>query len=204
MTRVRFAGCHTRKDYLRAGVWLKHRAQSPRVLRIDQYGPKDFVHSFEIRDPSDIDEEVVALLKEARAVGDQEHEHQSASPRSSAPEGKSEGTIDGHPFNSSIAPMGGGTHLLGLHKAREIIGKSVGDSVKIVLEADTEERTVAVPEDFRRALARDRKAKETFEKFAYTHRKEYVQWIESAKKPETRERRIAEAVIRIAAGANFS
>ncbi len=63
---------------------------------------------------------------------------------------------------------------------------------------------MAVPEDFRRALARDRKAKETFEKFAYTHRKEYVQWIESAKKPETRERRIAEAVIRIAAGANFS
>ncbi len=115
------------------------------------------------------------------------------------------GTIEGHPFNSSIAPTGGGTHLLGLHKAtREIIGKSVGDSVKIVLEADTEERTVAVPEDFRRALARDRKAKETFEKFAYTHRKEYVQWIESAKKPETRERRIAEAVIRIAAGANFS
>lgn len=115
------------------------------------------------------------------------------------------GTIDGHPFKSSIAPMGGGTHLLGLHKAtRETIGKSTGDSVKLVLEADTEERTVTLPEDFQKALARNRKAQETFEKFAYTHRKEYVQWIESAKKPETRERRIGDAVTRIANGTKFS
>ncbi len=115
------------------------------------------------------------------------------------------GTIDGHPFKSSIAPMGGGSHLLGLHRAtRETIGKSVGDKVKIVLEADPEERTVVVPEDLRRALAKDRKAKETFEQFAYTHRKEYVHWIESAKKPQMRERRIAEAVTRIGKGTEFS
>ncbi len=275
MTRVRFAGCQTRKDYLRAGVWLKHRAESPRVLRIDQYGPKDFVHTFEVHDLTDIDEEVMALLRDARAVGDQEHEHQrrryrrageattrrpahgirhlltapfanieppvsGMAPAEEAGMGNQQkfearivqgrgggafvpvpfsvpevfgtrgqvrvkGTIDGHPFKSSIAPMGGDTHLLGLHKAtRETIGKSIGDMVRIVLEADTEERTVVVPEDFRRALAKDRKAQETFEKFAFTHRKEYVQWIESAKKPETRERRIAEAVTRIGKGTKFS
>ncbi len=115
------------------------------------------------------------------------------------------GTIDGHPFKSSVAPMGGGTHLLGLHKAtRETIGKAIGDPVRIVLEADIEERTVTVPDDFRRALAKAPRARETFEKFAYTHRKDYVQWIESAKKPETRQRRIDEAVTRIAAGTKFS
>ena len=115
------------------------------------------------------------------------------------------GTIDGHTFQSSIAPMGGGSHVLGLHKAtREAIGKSVGDRVSLVLEPDTAERTVVVPDDFRKALERDRKAQRIFDGFAYTHRKEYVQWIESAKRPETRLRRIAEAVSRIGQAKKFS
>jgi hypothetical protein len=115
------------------------------------------------------------------------------------------GTIDGHSFKSSMAPMGGGTHLLGLHKAtREAIGKSTGDRVEVVLEADTDERTVVVPDDFRKALAKSSPARETFDRFAYTHRKEYVQWIQSAKRPETRQRRIDQAVERIARGVKFS
>jgi hypothetical protein len=115
------------------------------------------------------------------------------------------GTIDGHPFASSIAPMGGGDYLLGLHKAtREAIGKTVGDSVDFAIEADTAERSVTVPDDLRRALATNAAANRTFENFAYTHRKEYVQWVESAKKLETRQRRITEAVSRIARGDKFS
>jgi hypothetical protein len=115
------------------------------------------------------------------------------------------GTIDGHSFKSSIAPMGGGAHLLGLHKAtRDAIGKSIGDTVTVAIEPDLEERTVEVPDDFRRALTKNRKALQTFDGFAYTHRKEYVQWIESAKRPETRQRRIADAVSRISQGTKFS
>jgi hypothetical protein len=115
------------------------------------------------------------------------------------------GTIDGHEFKSSLAPMGGGSHLLGLHKAtREAIGKSIGDSVSLVIEPDTEERIVTVPDDFRKALAHDKIAQKAFDSFAYTHRKEYVQWIESAKRPETRRRRIADAVGRIRTGSKRS
>jgi uncharacterized protein DUF5655 len=73
MTRARFVGCQVRKDYLRCHVWLKRRAESPRFVRIDQYGPKDFVHVFEIRSREDIDEELLVLLREGRAVGDQTH-----------------------------------------------------------------------------------------------------------------------------------
>ena len=73
-----------------------------------------------------------------------------------------------------------------------------------MIEADTTERVVTVPDDLKRALARNAAANKTFENFAYTHRKEYVQWVESAKKPETRQRRIAEAVSRIARGDSFS
>ena len=115
------------------------------------------------------------------------------------------GAIDGHPFKSSVAPMGGGIHVLGLHKAtREAIGKVIGDSVQVVMEADIEERTVVVPEDFRMALAGNSRVKEAFERFAFTHRKEYLQWIEAAKRPETRRRRITEAIDRIGRGIKLS
>jgi hypothetical protein len=115
------------------------------------------------------------------------------------------GTIDGQPLKSSMAPMGGGQHVLGLHKAtREALGKSIGDSVRLVIEPDRETRTVAVPADFATALAADKRAQQSFDAFAYTHRKEYVQWIESAKRPETRQRRISDAVSRISKGTRFS
>jgi Domain of unknown function (DUF1905)/Bacteriocin-protection, YdeI or OmpD-Associated len=115
------------------------------------------------------------------------------------------GTIDGKPFKSSIAPMGGGKHLLGLHKAtREAIGKSIGETVKVAIEPDTGERTVTAPDDFRKALAASKTAQERFDEFAYTHRKEYVQWVEEAKRPETRQRRIRDAVSRISKGTKLS
>lgn len=115
------------------------------------------------------------------------------------------GTIDGQPFKSSIAPMGGGSHLLGLHKAtRAAVGKSIGDTVKLVIEPDTDERTVSVPDDFRKALAANKEVLQTFDEFAYSHRKEYVEWIESAKRSETRERRIRDAVSRISRSVKLS
>jgi uncharacterized protein YdeI (YjbR/CyaY-like superfamily) len=63
---------------------------------------------------------------------------------------------------------------------------------------------VIVPDDLRGALAANPKASQSFAAFAYSYRREYVQWIESAKRPETRRRRIAEAVSRIAKGTRFS
>jgi uncharacterized protein YdeI (YjbR/CyaY-like superfamily) len=51
-----------------------------------------------------------------------------------------------------------------------------------------------VPPELARALARNKKAKETFEKLAPSHRRHYIAWIAVAKRPETRERRIAESV----------
>lgn len=113
-------------------------------------------------------------------------------------------TIDGEPYRGSLAPMGGKHLLIILKRIREKIGKKAGDTVRIVLKQDTEPRTIKVPEDFTAALAENQKAKEVFDTFAYTHRKEYVTWIEEAKRPETRERRIAKAVDMIANGKKYS
>ena len=59
---------------------------------------------------------------------------------------------------------------------------------------------MTVPDDLRSALADDDAAPEAFEKLSYTHRREYVEWIEEAKRPDTRARRIAGTIERVCAG----
>jgi uncharacterized protein YdeI (YjbR/CyaY-like superfamily) len=56
-----------------------------------------------------------------------------------------------------------------------------------------EEAPVMAP-DVKRALARDGKARENFNRFTPSHQKQCLGWIESAKKKETRNRRIQEVV----------
>lgn len=57
-----------------------------------------------------------------------------------------------------------------------------------------------VPDDFAAALAENGPAKKLFDGFAPSHRREYVEWIVSAKRQETRTRRIVQAVQWIAEG----
>ena len=108
---------------------------------------------------------------------------------------KVKATFDGEPYRGSIAPMGSGRHVLGVTKAiREAIGKGVGDRVKVVVEPDSEPRTVEVPKDLAAALRKSAAAEKSFDELSYTHRKEYVRWVEEAKKPETRARRVAQTI----------
>ena len=101
------------------------------------------------------------------------------------------GTINGFPFRSSIFPTGTGTHYMVVNREmREGARVKVGDRVKITLETDTAPRTVEVPADLKKALSKSKSARTRFDELAYSHRKEYVQWIEAAKRPETRSRRI--------------
>ena len=71
-------------------------------------------------------------------------------------------------------------------------------------KTSTENRIVNVPPDFMKALNNTPEASIKFDAMAYTHRKEYVRWIEEAKKQETRAARIQKAVERIARGIKFS
>jgi bifunctional DNA-binding transcriptional regulator/antitoxin component of YhaV-PrlF toxin-antitoxin module len=103
-------------------------------------------------------------------------------------------TIDGYPYRGSIVPYGGTYYIGVVKKIRDAIGKTYGDTVNIVMELDEEPRVVEVPEDFARALAGNAAAKKAFEKMSYSHMREYVEWINEAKKEDTRKRRIAKAV----------
>ncbi|WP_169732317.1 YdeI/OmpD-associated family protein [Cohnella thermotolerans] len=111
------------------------------------------------------------------------------------------GTVNGATFRSSLLPHGDGTHYLVVGSVlRAAAGAEVGDVVRVALEADTEERTVDVPEDLLAALEERPEALDFFTGLAYSYRKEYVNWIESAKREQTRRSRIAQAVERLAEG----
>jgi uncharacterized protein YdeI (YjbR/CyaY-like superfamily) len=94
-----------------------------------------------------------------------------------------------------------GEFLLGLSReAREGAGVQAGDEVDVRLELDASPREVEVPAALAAALAVDPQADAAFESMAFTHRKEYARWIEEAKREETRQRRVQQAVEMIKAG----
>jgi uncharacterized protein YdeI (YjbR/CyaY-like superfamily) len=68
--------------------------------------------------------------------------------------------------------------------------------------SDTEKKALLVPGDLLTVLQNNKVALENFEKFPYSHRKEYIQWINEAKTPETRAKRIATTVEWTAEGKN--
>ena len=57
-----------------------------------------------------------------------------------------------------------------------------------------------VPREFQAALRRNATARENFDRLAPSFRKHYVMWIAMAKRPETKEKRIKEAVGLLAKG----
>ena len=104
-------------------------------------------------------------------------------------------TIDGVPYRGSLMRMGGPCHMLGVLKEIRIkIGKGPGDRVHVVVQEDDEPRIVELPGDLRRALASDPQAAQFFAGLSYTHQKQYVAWVVEARRPETRQARIAQTV----------
>lgn len=93
-------------------------------------------------------------------------------------------------YRGSLVKMKSDCHILGLTKEiRKALGKTFGDEVSISLIEDKEERTVEIADDITFVFNKHPDARILFDKMSYTHRKEYIRWIEEAKKPETRENR---------------
>jgi len=108
---------------------------------------------------------------------------------------KVKAVIAGTPYRGSLMPMGDGTYCLGVLKSiQEAAGVGQGDSITIELELDTAPRTVTVPPDLAKGLAKDKKAAAAWERSSYTNRKEIALSLEESKKPETRERRLRAAL----------
>jgi hypothetical protein len=104
------------------------------------------------------------------------------------------GTINGHPFRSTVAVYGGRSFLPVKKALREAAGVAAGDAVVIELEADEQPRTVDPPPDLAAALAADPEARAAFEGLSFTHQREYAEWVAEARREETRRRRVDQAV----------
>jgi bacteriocin resistance YdeI/OmpD-like protein/uncharacterized protein DUF1905 len=103
--------------------------------------------------------------------------------------------IEGIPYRSTLMRMGSEHHMLGVLKdIRAQIGKTFGDEVTITIEPDSEPRAIEIPKDLMKELKKDREAKAFFDKLSYTHQKEYVRWVEEARKEETRQNRIVKTM----------
>ena len=101
------------------------------------------------------------------------------------------GTINGFPFRSSLMNMGEG-HMMAVNaQLRAGAHCKGGDTVDVIMELDEDERTIEVPAYLKKIINSDAKAKAFWPKLSFTHQKEYVREIEGAKRPETREKRIA-------------
>jgi hypothetical protein len=104
------------------------------------------------------------------------------------------GTVNGTPFRGRLMVYGGVTYL-GLRKEiREAAGIEEGSSVDVEIERDDAPREVEVPAPLASAFAEDPEAKAAFDALAYTHRREYADWIAEAKRDETKARRVEQAV----------
>lgn len=98
-------------------------------------------------------------------------------------------------YRGIMSNMGTGCHILILtQEVRRKLGKSFGDPVLVELEHDLEKREVLIPGEVQNLLNEYPEAQAFFEKLSHTHRKEYINWITSAKREETRAKRMVEFI----------
>jgi uncharacterized protein YdeI (YjbR/CyaY-like superfamily) len=109
-------------------------------------------------------------------------------------------TINGVTLRTTVTKMRG-EYLLGLSRAARAQAQAqAGDTVTFTLELDTEPRPVDVPDALSSALAADPEAQAAFDALAYTHRKEFARWVAEAKRAQTRDKRVSQALEMLRAG----
>ena len=110
-------------------------------------------------------------------------------------------SINGFPFRATLEPDGQRSHWLKVNrKMREAAGVDAGDIVTLEITPVEKEPEPKVPADLRKALAAAPKAQALWSDITTIARRDWIQWIVSAKQPETRARRIKNACSMLAAG----
>jgi hypothetical protein len=115
-----------------------------------------------------------------------------------------EGTFNGRAFGATLEPDGQGGHWLKVDREmREAAGVEVGEVVTLELAPVPPEREPEpkVPPDLRGALASaPPKTREVWSDLTPVARRDWTQWIVSAKQAQTRARRISNACDMLARG----
>ena len=113
---------------------------------------------------------------------------------------RARGTFGGAEYQSSTMPMGAGRACLGVHKAtRQAAGIDFGERVSVEIEVDANPRGVIVPPELEDTLVASG-LREAFARLAPSRRRELAAGVAEARKPETRDRRIAKILEVLQAG----
>jgi hypothetical protein len=104
------------------------------------------------------------------------------------------GALDSYPIQkTAILPMGEGSFILPLNGTmRRAIGKKQGDKLKVSLEADS--RKLPLSHDLMICLKEDPDALKFFKSLPNSHQQYFSKWIEEAKTPHTKTKRIVMAI----------
>jgi bacteriocin resistance YdeI/OmpD-like protein/uncharacterized protein DUF1905 len=112
-------------------------------------------------------------------------------------------TLNGAKYRSTIAVYGDRYYLPARKEIREAANLAPGRRTRVMLEVDTARRTVDVPADLARALS-SAKLRSGFDALSFSHRREFVEWVTSAKRAETRAARIPRVVAQVRAKAGVA
>jgi hypothetical protein len=107
-------------------------------------------------------------------------------------------TVNGHTYRTTAVRMGGRFFVPLSAEHRTAAGVAAGDEITVEIEHDAAPREVALPDDL--AAAMDDAARTAYDGLSFTHRKEWVRWVEEAKKPETRAARVERTVAALREG----
>jgi hypothetical protein len=112
-----------------------------------------------------------------------------------------DGTLAGAPFQATLAPDGQGSHWLKVDAAlRRAAGAEVGDTVVVSVAPVREAPEPQVPADLRQALEDNAAARATWDEITAIARRDWIHWIVSGKRAQTRIKRIAVACEKLAKG----
>ena len=113
-----------------------------------------------------------------------------------------EGTINGFPFQTTLEPDGQGGHWLRVKpQLQESASLSIGEIVTLEIAPVAVEPEPEMPDDLRRALdAAPQKAQETWLATTALARRDWIFWITTGKKAETRMKRIEVAIDKMSKG----
>lgn len=112
-----------------------------------------------------------------------------------------EGTINGFHFQTALEPDGRGSHWFRVTKAMsEAARADEGDTVKVEMSPTKEWIEPEVPEDWKKALANDAKARALWIDITPNARWDWIRWIRAVKTQETREKHIKVALSKLDKG----
>ena len=109
-------------------------------------------------------------------------------------------TINGYTYRSSVATVDGRSMIGVSNDVRNAAGVAAGQVVDVDVVLDTEPRIVAVPPALAAALEANPAAKASFDRLSYSNQRRIAEPIGATKSDETRDRRVAKAILELTGG----